>query len=226
MTLSLETISACTRIGVIGGTFNPIHFGHLRSAEEIREQFQLDKVIFVPGAIPPHKNDQAITSPEDRLHMVHLAVDKNPHFVVSDFELARERTSYTIFMIEHFRELIRAEAELFFLMGIDAFIEIAGWKDYARLFSLTNLIIMSRPGFPEKRPEDVLPVDVACDFDYNPSDKFYEHSSGRRLYFRKITLLEISSRAIRTLIKEGKSVRYLLPPEVHDYAHSLGLFKG
>ena len=213
------------RVGLFGGTFNPIHYGHLRAAEEIREFFHLSRVFFVPARIPPHKNGTTITSPSHRLRMVQLAIEDNAFFAASDFEVKQKRTSYSIYTIEHFRETVGPHTELFFLMGIDSFREIITWKDYVRLFSLINLVVMSRPRFSRPDPSHILPVDVAKDFDYNRDHHFFRHPSGHRLYFHEITLLEISSSAIRRQIRQGQSVRYLIPPAVEDYTTKHGLFR-
>ncbi len=225
MTQELAHSPISQRIGLFGGTFNPIHYGHLRAAEEICEHFRMSKIIFVPAHIPPHKNGEVLTAPEHRLRMVRLAIEGNSLFAASDFEITQERTSYSILTVEHFRNQHGPRMELFFLVGIDSFLEITTWKEYVRLFSLTNLVIMSRPGFLERDPLSALPVDVAQKFDYNPDHRFFEHPSGHRLYFHQITLLEISSSGIRQRIKERQSVRYLLPAEVEAYIGKHGLFQ-
>ena len=169
------------RIGLFGGTFNPIHFGHLRAAEEVQEFFHLDKIIFIPARIPPHKTEKAIVAPEHRLNMVKLAIQYNPCFEISDFEIQRNSKSYSIITIEHFQKKLGFDTSLFFLMGMDAFLEINTWKDFAQLFSLTNFIIMSRPGYHKKASADLLPIDGNKNFAYNPDGNYYIHSSGNKL---------------------------------------------
>lgn len=212
------------RIGLFGGTFNPFHCGHLRAAEEVREHFQLHKVIFIPARIPPHKNDESIAPPEHRLQMVTLATRSNPGFGVSDFEIKRDSTSYSIFTIEYFRKKFGLHTSLFFLMGMDSFIEISTWKDFARLFSLADFIIMARPGYPKKEISQFLPVDVTKNFYYNSENNCYIHASEHKIFFQEITLLDISSRAIRDRIKNHYSIRYLVLPEIEQYIKKNNLY--
>ena len=213
------------RIGLFGGTFNPIHVGHLRAAEEIHEFFHLDKIIFIPARIPPHKTDKAIIAPEHRLNMVKLAIQDNPCFEVSDFEIQRDSKSYSIITIEHFQKKLGLNTSLFFLMGMDAFLEINTWKDFSQLFSLTNFIIMSRPGYHKKTSADLFPIDQNKNFAYNPEGNYYIHSSGHKLFFQEITLLDFSSRAIRSRLKGKRSIRYLVPPIIEHYIKKHSLYR-
>jgi nicotinate-nucleotide adenylyltransferase len=213
------------RIGLFGGTFNPIHLGHLRAAEEVQEFFHLDKIIFIPARIPPHKTEKAIVAPEHRLNMVKLAIQDNPCFEISDFEIQRDSKSYSIITIEHFQKKLGLETSLFFLMGMDAFLEINTWKDVAQLFSLTNFIIMSRPGYQKKLGVDLVHIDEKNNFAYNPDGHYYIHSSGNKLFFQEITLLDFSSRAIRSRLKGRRSIRYLVPPGIEDYIKQHNLYQ-
>ena len=213
------------RIGLFGGTFNPIHCGHLRAAEEVREYYNLEKVIFIPARIPPHKHDEEMVAPEHRLEMVKLAIRNNPAFSISNFELKRDTTSYSIFTIEHFRKKFGDHTALFFLMGMDSFVEISTWKDFVRLFSLADFVIMTRPGYPKRGIAQILPVDVVKNFAYNAQRKCYLHSSGHTLYFQEISLLEISSRAVRAKIKNRRSVRYLVLPIIERYIRNHHLYR-
>ena len=213
------------RIGLFGGTFNPLHFGHLRAAEEVKEFFHLDKIIFIPARIPPHKTEKAIVAPEHRLNMVKLAIQDNPGFEISDFEIKRDSKSYSIITIEHFQKKLGIDASLFFLMGMDAFLEINTWKDFAQLFFLTNFIIMSRPGYHKKVSAELHTLDGNKNFAYNSDGNYYIHSSGNKLFFQEITLLDFSSRAIRSRLKGKRSIRYLVPPVIEQYIKKHGLYK-
>ncbi|WAC08190.1 MAG: nicotinate-nucleotide adenylyltransferase [Thermodesulfobacteriota bacterium] len=212
------------RIGLFGGTFNPIHVGHLRAAEEIHEFFHLDKIIFIPARIPPHKTEKAIIAPDHRLNMVKLAIQDNPRFEVSNFEIQRDSKSYSIITIEHFQKKLGLNTSLFFLMGMDAFLEINTWKDFSQLFSLTNFIIMSRPGYHKKASADLFSIDGNKNFAYNPEGNYYTHSTGHKLFFQEITLLDFSSRAIRSRLKGKRSIRYLVPPVIENYIKKHGLY--
>jgi nicotinate-nucleotide adenylyltransferase len=205
------------RVGLLGGTFNPVHWGHLRAAEEIREMFNLKQVIFIPTNISPHKESKEIVTADHRLKMLDLAIEDNPYFFTSDVELKRSGKSYSIETISHFKQKFGEELTLFFILGIDAFLEITSWKNYQALFSICNFIVMSRPRYEIKEFYQVIPAQVKKDFHYHPNEKRFIHSSQVSIYFTEITPIDISSNSIRTLIKDGRSIKYLLPEEVENY---------
>ncbi len=213
------------QIGLFGGTFNPIHLGHLRSAEEIQESFQLQQIVFIPSANPPHKEGRDIISPLHRIEMVNLAIAGNPAFSTSEVEISRPGKSYSIETIDRFKEMQGKGLTLFFIMGMDAFTEIITWKDYVSLFSRCNFVVTTRPGYAVTDIETILPSDVAGEFSYIPEEDRFSHISNFSLYFRDITPLNISSSVIRRRIKEKKSVRYLLPQAVVEYIKLHGLYK-
>jgi nicotinate-nucleotide adenylyltransferase len=203
------------KIGIFGGTFNPIHFAHLRIVEEIRETFALSKVFFVPAATPPHKPLADDLSFAERLKMVHLAVQGNPHFTVSDVEGQREGKSYSIDTLRVFREMFPGD-EFFFIMGSDSFADFRSWKNYSAIFSCCNIVTISRPG-TRISLHQALPVDIAHEFCYHESQNRLSHRSGYSVYSIEGTQLDISSTAIRSLIRQGKSIKYLLPVTVEQY---------
>jgi nicotinate-nucleotide adenylyltransferase len=213
------------RIGLFGGTFDPIHWGHLRSAEEVSETFHLDRVLFIPAAIPPHKRAQTTTPARHRLAMVRLAVGRNPRFEVSTVEISRPGVSYSIDTVRHFAAKQRKGDALFFIVGLDAFREIGTWKDFANLFSLCDFIVTSRPGSKDSDPLRGTGVAVKKLFCYDFKRKNYRHESGRRIFFTKLTDIGISASAIRRRIKEGRSIRYLVPLEVEAYIKKQGLYR-
>jgi nicotinate-nucleotide adenylyltransferase len=219
------TKGVCLRIGLFGGTFNPIHTGHLRSAEEIRELFELKRIVFIPSAIPPHKDEMGIISPSHRIEMVNLAIEGNPDFSSSDIEIKRSGKSYSIETINHFKMMHGSDLVLFFIMGMDAFIDISTWKDCVYLFSCSNFVVTTRPGYHRIKLEDILPFDVVRDFSYHPEEDRFIHTSNLSLYFRDITHLDISSSMIRKRIKEELSIRYLLPERVIEYIKVNGIYK-
>jgi nicotinate-nucleotide adenylyltransferase len=212
------------RVGLFGGTFNPIHLGHLRGAEEIRETFDLEKVIFIPAAIPPHKGMGGMMDASHRLEMVRLAVSTNPYFSVSDIELERSGKSYSIDTIRHFREI--HQGPLFFILGRDAFLEIETWKEFKTLFSLCHFIVMARPGSEEKGHGSALPGGLTPYFKYHPAAEAWVHASGNNLSLKEITFLDISSTKVRLLMERGESIRYLIPTEVEAYIREKGLYQG
>ncbi len=211
-------------IGLFGGTFNPIHFGHLRAAEEIREACDLAEVIFIPSCYPPHK--KKIDIPADlRLEMVRLAIQENPRFSASDVELQRSGKSYSIETIQHFRQNFGARVSLYFLIGLDAFLEINTWKEYASLFESCNFVIMSRPGLEKKFSSEHLPIELARDFCYDIRKNGYVHRSGFLVFPKEVTALDISSTRIRQNFKERRSVTYLLPAAVEEFVRSHKIYQ-
>jgi nicotinate-nucleotide adenylyltransferase len=213
------------RIGLFGGTFDPIHWGHLRSAEEVSESFGLDRVLFIPASIPPHKRGQTTTPARDRLEMVRLAVARNPRFKASTVEISRPGISYSIDTVRHFAKRRRHGNSLFFIIGLDAFREIGSWKNFAEIFPLCDFIVTSRPGSKDSDPLRGTGVAVKKLFCYDFKQRNYKHRSGTRVFFIKLTDIAISASEIRRRIKEGESIRYLVPPGVETYIKKQGLYR-
>jgi nicotinate-nucleotide adenylyltransferase len=213
------------KIGLFGGTFDPIHWGHLRSAEEVGETFRLHRVYFIPAAVPPHKRGQTTTPARDRLRMVRLAVAKNPRFEVSTAEIVRPGVSYSIDTIREFAARKRPGDSLYFIIGLDAFREINTWKDFAAIFPLCNFIVTSRPGRKEKDPLKGTSIAVKKLFCYDFKRKNYRHESGTRIFFAELTDIAISASEIRELVRQRKSIRYLVPTEVEKYIERRGLYR-
>lgn len=213
------------KIGLFGGTFNPIHFGHLRSAEEIYELFALEKVIFIPAADPPHKKKANIAPALWRARMVNLAIADNPHFSLSLVELRRKGKSYSVETISHFRRRFGQRVQLNFILGLDAFLEINTWKDYPTLFQLCNFVIMTRPGFEKNFSVDHLPVELKNYFCYDEKKRGFIHESGFGVFPREITGMDISSTMIREKIAKGQSIKYLLPAGVEEYIYRHKLYQ-
>jgi nicotinate-nucleotide adenylyltransferase len=212
------------KIGIFGGTFDPIHWGHLRSAEEVGETYRLDRVIFIPASIPPHKSGRTTTPARDRLQMVRLAVARNPRFNVSTVEMARPGLSYSIDTIREFASKLNKADSLYFIIGLDAFREIGTWKDFGEIFSLCNFIVTSRPGSKENDPLKGTGIAVKKLFCYDFKRKNYRHRSGTRVHFIDLTDIAISASEIRALVRQGKSICYLVPPSVEKYLKRRGLY--
>jgi nicotinate-nucleotide adenylyltransferase len=205
------------KIGLFGGTFNPIHLGHLRSAEEIYESLPLERILFIPSAYPPHKKDDRIPPAPLRGEMVQLAIAGNPHFSLSKVELDRQGKSYSVETVRHFRRLYGRQTDLYFMIGLDAFLEVNTWRQYAELFELCHFVVMTRPGFEKKFSPKHLPVELAKDFCYDKRKAGYIHRSGYGVFPKEITAFDISSTNIRGKIQKGYSVKYLLPPAVEEF---------
>jgi nicotinate-nucleotide adenylyltransferase len=210
-------------MGLFGGTFNPIHMGHLRGAEEIRESFGLTEVVFIPAAIPPHKKMKGMIDASHRLEMAQLATSTNPYFSISDIELKRSGKSYSIDTIRYFRRI--HQGSLFFILGEDAFFEIETWKEFRTLFSLCHFIVMARPESKAKGCFPELPEGLAPFFKEDRSGKAWTHASGNYLYLKEITFFDISSTKVRELIDREASIRYLIPTEVEAYIQEKGLYR-
>ena len=213
------------RIGLFGGTFDPIHWGHLRSAEEVREAFDLDCVFFIPASIPPHKKGKTRTAARDRLAMVRMAVARNPRFTVSTVEIARPGVSYSIDTIRYFAEDQCKGASFYFIIGLDAFAEIGTWKDFEKIFPLCNFIVTSRPGNGYASPLRGTSIAVRRLFCYDFERKIYTHRYGTSLHFLKLTDFAVSASDIRERVRHGKSIRYLVPSSVETYIKNHRLYK-
>jgi nicotinate-nucleotide adenylyltransferase len=194
------------RLGVFGGTFDPIHVAHLVLAEQAREQLQLDRVLFMPSALPPHKLDRTISPAKVRLEMVELAIAGHPQFTVSDLEIKRQGPSYTVDTLRSLKET-HPQAELFLLLGADMLLDFPNWRSPDEILSLASLAVMERKGatisnFDCKHGDRVMPVEAPT--------------------------LAISGTDLRRRVAEGRSIRFLVPAAVEAFidAHRLYQHKG
>jgi nicotinate-nucleotide adenylyltransferase len=213
-------------IGVFGGTFNPIHFGHLRPALEITEALQLRKLLFIPSAVPPHREEPEVDAPL-RLQMVNAAVASEPRFQVDDKELRREGPSYTVDTLESLRDEMGAEP-MALLIGMDAFLGLHTWHSWLRLIDLAHLIVMQRPGVytPEQYREKMHPevkrlVDQCAVTDVHQ----LQRAESGKLWFQAVTQLDISATKVRAVINSGASARYLTPDKVLDIINRHSLYR-
>lgn len=220
----MKSLLGIRRLGIVGGTFNPIHVGHLRSAQEVCEAFDLERIIFIVSAVPPHKAPTQIIGAEHRYEMVRRAVRDNPLFDASDLEIKRKGKSYTVDTLSYFRDRLGAGADVFFILGRDAFCETPTWHDYRHLFGLAHFVVTDRPAGREMEPECSLPPEIAALFSRD-QDGTLVHGGGTRLIYHNITALDISATQIRKLLREGKSIRYLVPPAVDRYIRERGLYR-
>ncbi len=208
------------KLGILGGTFNPIHYGHLAAAEEVRERLKLDKILFMPSYLPPHKQEEDIPLADQRYEMVRLATSGNPNFDTSNIELKRRGKSYTIDTIETLQS-VYPNADLNFITGIDTFLEIQTWKEWERLFTLCSFVVLSRPGY---RFTDLKKIAFMKQSEQE-LDKLdrgaLKHAMVRvgalTLFLEMIELYDISSTDIRRRVREGRSIKYHLPEAVEIY---------
>lgn len=213
-----------TKTAIMGGTFNPVHYGHLRAAEEVREHLGLDKVLFVPTYLTPHKADEMVMPAQMRLDMVRLAVEGNPGFEASDIEIRRAGKSFTIDTVRELKASGKG-LKLSLIIGNDSFNDITTWCEYEELVSLTGLIIVTRPNYPVKKPAEVLPVELARKFWYDSTTESYLNPEGGSLTYLETTLMDISASDIRARVKNESSIKYLLPQSVIDYINRKGLYR-
>ena len=192
----MERLDKIKKIGIFGGIFNPIHYGHLINLEFIREQYNLDKVILIPAKMPVHKELSGSVQAADRMEMMNLAVSDNKFFETSSIEIDRDSASYTIITVNELRELYHDD-ELYLIIGSDSYNELDTWKSYEELLKSISLIVMLRPGSVVLR--DDLPV--------VPGSVFITDSP----------LIDISSSLIRERISRGYTAKYLTPDAVIDY---------
>ncbi|HXD90829.1 MAG TPA: nicotinate-nucleotide adenylyltransferase [Candidatus Binataceae bacterium] len=210
------------RVGLYGGSFNPIHFGHLRAAEEVREALKLDLIYFIPAASPPHKTGGDLAPSDHRLKMVQLGTKGNRHFMVSEVEIRRSGPSYTIDTLRHFIATMRGGPQFHLLLGGDQFVEFDTWKECAELMRLSNLVVHTRP--EENRETFKVSLAALDRFGYVKKDDHYVHQSSNTLSFVATTFLPISATLIRRKIAAHESIRYLLPADVADYIERHNLY--
>lgn len=213
------------RWGLLGGTFDPIHFGHLRGAEEMQEIFNLNRIIFVPSSRPPHKLEAEITSFNHREQMIRLAIEDNVNFSFSDVEKLRSGMSYSVQTVEYILNKYMENLELYFIVGQDAFQAITTWKDWERLLLLCNFAVMTRPGYDDMRLDGILSKEFASKFIYDEKIDGFTGPTGHTIYFRHTSFLDISSSRMREMVKAGKSIRYLAPGKVRQYIAKNSLYK-
>jgi len=197
------------RVGVFGGTFDPIHVGHLVSAEEVRVKLKLERVVFVPARLPPHKLDQVVSPVDHRLAMIELAIASNPHFAVSRVDIDRSGPSYTVDTIELLRDEWGPSVEIYFIMGSDSLLDILTWHNPQELIRLCRFAVVSRPGYQVDLDElDALLPGVAS-----------------RVQMLNAPELAISATDIQRRVRKGLSIKYQVPEAVEDYIYQHKLYQ-
>lgn len=206
------------KIGLFGGTFNPIHWGHVKAAESVQRIFSFDRILFIPSYLPPHKESADVVSAEHRLKMVELALAPFEHFVPSSLEINERGRSYSVVTLNKTKKMF-PQTRITFLLGVDAFLEIETWKDHEELLEQCSFVVMSRPGFRLEEARGILPekykqrmVDVS-----DPSDLDIEKSPSHGIYLLSIQPMDVSSSEVRKRIKTGSSIEGLVPESVKNY---------
>ena len=218
---------ATAPVGILGGTFDPIHFGHLRLAQELAHTLKLTKVRFVPSGTPPHRAAPG-SGIAHRVAMTRLAVAANPLFDLDERETRRSGPAYTFDTLTELRAELGATSSLVLLLGADAFLEFATWHRWHELFGLAHVAVAHRPGFPVERWRDSMPQPLAREYAarlmQQPLAVHLAPAGG--IVVMPITALDISATAIRELMRTGGSPRYLLPDPVLDYIQAQNLYTG
>lgn len=199
------------KIGIMGGTFDPVHYGHLVTAEAVRAEFDLDKVLFIPAGKPPHKNNNNISQPEHRYLMTVLATATNPYFEVSRIELEKNRTTYTVDTIKELITLYGEETNFYFITGADAVLEILTWYKVEELLSLCRFVAATRPGFNKKDLEQKI--------------REIQSKYKQEILSMDVPSLAISSTDIRDRVKYGKPIKYLIPEAVEHFILKSGIYQ-
>lgn len=205
-------LQKCSRIGIMGGTFDPIHQGHLVTAEAARSEFNLEKVIFVPSGQPPHKKGIDISAKEHRYLMTVLATAANPFFEVSRTEIERKGESYTIDTVKYIKERMLQGGELFFITGADAILEIVTWKDMDELLELVTFIAATRPGYNLNQLKTRLSKKLPT--------RFLE-----KIIPLEVPAMAISSTDIRNRRGQNRTIKYLLPEAVENFIRKNNLYQ-
>lgn len=201
----------CKRIAIMGGTFDPIHYGHLVTAEAVRDKFNIERVLFVPTGTPPHKKNKNVTSCEHRYLMTVLATVTNPYFDVSRIEIDRVGYTYTIDTVTQLKKQIPDDTVIYFITGADAVHQILTWKDAEKLLGLCEFVAVTRPGYNKDKLFNEV-EDLKTRFE-------------SKIHFLEVPSLDLSSSDIRLRIKEHNSIKYMLPEEVENYIYKFGLYK-
>ena len=211
------------RLGIFGGTFDPIHLGHLRLAEEVGEELGLERVYLMPAAVPPHKEGRPIASFQDRLVMVTLATEESP--ILEPFGLAgrRQGLSYSIETLKELHRLFAPDPDLYFILGMDAFYEIGTWHEYTKLFDYAHFVVIPRPGAPSEQLDAFLAT-LEVRFTKQEQSHLFSGPSGKDLIFKQAILMDISSTDVRERVAAGKSIRFLVPRKVRTYIGEEGLY--
>ena len=212
------------RLGILGGTFDPIHLGHLRTAQEIGQELGLEKVYLIPSALPPHKTSDPITRFDKRLAMARLAVADSPLLEVLDLEGRRSGFSYSIVTLKELHKLFHPDPEFFFIIGTDAFLDIKSWKEYPDLFDYAHFVIIRRPGFHLQDLEPLM-LDLGLEVKETLEPNVITLPSGKTLILMVPTLMDISSTRVRKMVAEGKSIRFLVPESVREFIMEKGLYR-
>ncbi|MBC2716384.1 MAG: nicotinate (nicotinamide) nucleotide adenylyltransferase [Desulfobacteraceae bacterium] len=218
-------------IGLFGGTFNPLHNGHLKVAEDVKAGFKLEKIYFIPSAVPPHKGADDLADEKDRFQMIKAAIPPGRGFMASDVEIHRQGPSYTIDTVRYFKNKLPESTPCYLIVGIDAFLEIDTWKSFQKLFGLIPFIVMTRPAEETKRTAKpsaelgkYIHGQVDPGYEFLQQETCFVHPTKQSVYLFHVTPLDISSTKIRNFVRQGVSIKRMVPGSVEKYIHKKGLY--
>ncbi len=207
---NIEAPQKIKKLAIMGGTFDPIHTGHLMTAEEVRHEFGIDQVVFIPTGHPPHKDNEEVTHSEHRYLMTVLATVENPHFNVSRIEIDRPGKTYTVDTIKAFKEMYNSNLKIYFITGADAVHEILTWKHVAELMKICEFVAVTRPGYNKNQLKSKI-EELRKDFECT-------------VHFLEVPALAISSSDIRGRVKNGRPIQYLVPESIEKYIQKFKLY--
>ena len=210
--------SGAPLVGIFGGTFDPIHYGHLRVAEEIVETVGLQKMYFVPAGMPRLRHSP-VASSQHRVEIVRLAIQKNPDFVLDEREIYRDGVSYSIDTVREFKQEFGEEVRLCFILGADAFIKLPEWNNWKELFNLCHFIVSTRPGYSLTLIKELLSKELReeCSQRWVSNTESLKKDTSGLIFIASTTMLDISATSIRAHIAVGRSVRHLVPSVTVNY---------
>ncbi|MBF0573033.1 MAG: nicotinate (nicotinamide) nucleotide adenylyltransferase [Desulfamplus sp.] len=217
-------------VGLFGGTFNPIHLGHISVITHVKSVFNLNTIHIIPSAVPPHKTITTLASANDRFEMVKQAISTISGFIISDVELMRRGKSFSIDTIKHFKGLVEKNTKLYFIMGSDVFFDINTWKNSVEIFKLTEIIVMYRAGDLRglKDIESFLQRVISSQYEIFQSENIIKHNDIKHgfktVHICEVPEIHISSTLIREKIKRGESIKGLVPPVVESMIYQKKLY--
>ncbi|THJ25254.1 MAG: nicotinate-nucleotide adenylyltransferase [Nitrospira sp. CG24E] len=220
--LNTQVPAPSTRLGLLGGSFDPVHNGHLAIAQQTREALDLDRILFIPTSHPPHKPTGSLAPAQDRYEMVRLAIASDPSLAISDVEIRRPGKSYSIDTIRMLQQEYGTHTQLFFLIGLDAFLDFPSWRDPLTILELCSFVVLSRPGLSFRSLSTIsllppIPYSALTDLDTGQTSRIETPLGTQRLIYLKLPPSPISASDVRSRIRQGLSVANLLPPLVESY---------